>query len=212
MTEPTNDIQAPVQTKKTAPDDNGANAGGDTGIREGGEDAGGETSSPEPLSGAGPVLPPQNKGVDKHVHPPILPPAPPTGSIGEGILSDVDAVAMAETPETLAPHFGIVGIQRLFVEREDNVIHFAALPVEGLEGEPIVFDIQCGDPREEGVNGLTTMTLLRAALHALRTYEKGPMACEENARAINHINAGLGILCQRAADREERGVIGTLKV
>lgn len=48
-----------------------------------------------------------------------------------------------------------------------------------------------------------------AAIDRLEYYQDSPFACDENEKAINHLNAARNRLTERTADREARGVEGT---
>lgn len=63
-----------------------------------------------------------------------------------------------------------------------------------------------------GVNGITHEALLAVLLDRLDGFQAGPYACEENARAREHIHQALDWLKQRTLAREARGVEGTHSV
>jgi hypothetical protein len=135
----------------------------------------------------------------------------------EEAIAKVKETEFTEAPESLAPHYGELGFQKLLVAAGALTVgggthSFIAIPADDkLKGEGISLHFQDGIPAEVGVNGLSNETVLRAVLNRLRAFQKGEFACEENAQAINRINDALSILCKRTADRKARGVEGTLK-
>jgi len=58
-------------------------------------------------------------------------------------------------------------------------------------------------------NGAFVESVIKAALGRLQFYQESQFACEENALAIGHLAAALGILNDRTANREKRAVEGT---
>lgn len=70
---------------------------------------------------------------------------------------------------------------------------------------------QDGPIPERGVNGITQEVLLAIVKDRLDGFQSGPFACEENAKALEHINAAIEVLHSRTRDRMSRGVEGTLK-
>lgn len=63
-----------------------------------------------------------------------------------------------------------------------------------------------------GVNGLTHEVLLAVVADRLRSFQKGPYACRENALALTHIEDALHWLQHRTMARMRRGVEGTHQV
>ena len=68
---------------------------------------------------------------------------------------------------------------------------------------------QNGPIKENGVNGLTQETLAAIIIDRLRSFQKGPFACEENQEALANFESGLEILQRRTKRRIARGVEGT---
>ncbi len=60
-----------------------------------------------------------------------------------------------------------------------------------------------------GVNGLTQEVLLSICADRLRSFQKGPYSCKENACALTHIEEAQHWLQQRTIARMRRGVEGT---
>jgi len=58
-------------------------------------------------------------------------------------------------------------------------------------------------------NGAFVEEVLGACRDRLVTYQDSPFACEENAEALEHINAALEALAERQRNRQARGVAGT---
>ena len=65
-----------------------------------------------------------------------------------------------------------------------------------------------GENRQEP-NGAFVETVIAMAGDRLVYYQGGEFACEENAKAIEHLRDALKALKSRTADREKRGVEGT---
>lgn len=70
---------------------------------------------------------------------------------------------------------------------------------------------QKGAINEEGVNGVTHEILLAIVEHRLLCFQNGPYACEENAKALEHVAAALDVLKERTLKRIARGVEGTMQ-
>lgn len=70
---------------------------------------------------------------------------------------------------------------------------------------------QNGPIGENGVNGLTHEALLEIVADRLRSFQKGPYSCKENACALTHIEEAQHWLQQRTIARMRRGVEGTHK-
>lgn len=91
----------------------------------------------------------------------------------------------------------------------------ASCPFVGRYGKPsdhttILF--QNGAIPEAGVNGVTQEALLAIVIDRLEAFQRGPFACEENARALQYATGALEWLKMRTRARMERGVEGTHKV
>ncbi len=72
---------------------------------------------------------------------------------------------------------------------------------------PII--LQRGPIKEVGVNGITHEAMLAIIIDRLRSYQKGPFACEANAFALSHCQSALLELQKRTRARIARGVEGT---
>jgi hypothetical protein len=125
-----------------------------------------------------------------------------------------DYAEYAETPESKAAHFGMVGFQKLYVKPEaltigNGTYDFIAVPNGAdYEGDILHLKFQNGIPAEVGINGFSNETVLRAVLNRLRSFQKGDFHCEENNIAISNINAALSALCGRTAERMKRNAEG----
>lgn len=64
-------------------------------------------------------------------------------------------------------------------------------------------------PDRQEPNGVFVETVIAAAAGRLEFYQASRFACEENAKALEHLKAALEILDSRTKKREERGVEGT---
>ena len=60
-------------------------------------------------------------------------------------------------------------------------------------------------------NGAFVEDVIKAAVRRLEFYQQGPFACDENASAIGFLYAAIDRLMQRTAEREARGVEGTME-
>lgn len=69
----------------------------------------------------------------------------------------------------------------------------------GFSCLPVIF--QKGPITEHGPNGVTMEALLAIAMHRLEGYQAGPCACQENARALFHLNEALEALQSRTRKR-----------
>lgn len=76
--------------------------------------------------------------------------------------------------------------------------------------EVILF--QNGPIAEVGVNGITQEALLAIVADRLRSFQKGPFACRENALALTKIEEAMHWLHSRTLARMQRGVEGTNQV
>lgn len=71
---------------------------------------------------------------------------------------------------------------------------------------------QNGPIAEAGVNGITQEVLLAIVIDRLRSFQRGPYACRENALALTKIEEAMLWLQKRTLDRMKRGVEGTSKI
>lgn len=71
---------------------------------------------------------------------------------------------------------------------------------------------QHGPIKENGVNGVTNEVLLCIVIDRLRGFQSSKFACEENADALAHLEAGFAALEKRTRNREQRQVEGTHEV
>lgn len=75
-----------------------------------------------------------------------------------------------------------------------------------------VISFQNGPIKEVGINGVTQEALLAIIIDRLRSFQKGPFSCKENACALTHVEEALHWLQQRTIDRMRRGVEGYNKI
>lgn len=68
---------------------------------------------------------------------------------------------------------------------------------------------QNGPIKENRVNGITGEALIAIEIDRLRSFQKGPYSCRENAIALTHFEEGLMWLQRRTTERIKRGVEGT---
>lgn len=60
-------------------------------------------------------------------------------------------------------------------------------------------------------HGVCDQDLLEIVRDRLRAFQAGPMACNENARALMYVEQALIQMNMRIEDRIERGVLGTME-
>lgn len=77
----------------------------------------------------------------------------------------------------------------------------------GPERQTILF--QNGPIAKFGVNGVTQEVLMAICIDRLRSFQKGPFACRENAIALTKLEESLMWLQRRTIERMRRGVEGT---
>ncbi len=86
--------------------------------------------------------------------------------------------------------------------------HHYAVDIDGGEiGLDLHF--QNGAIAEAGVNGVTQEVLLAVVIDRLRSFQKGPYACRENALALTKLEEAQHWLHHRTLARMRRGVEGT---
>ena len=69
---------------------------------------------------------------------------------------------------------------------------------------------QCGPRNVSGSeNGVLDGDLLEIVRDRLSCFQAGEFACEENAKALQHVEEALMWMAQRAHNRHQRGVLGT---
>lgn len=76
-------------------------------------------------------------------------------------------------------------------------------------GATVELLFQNGPIKEVGVNGITHEALLAILIDRLRSFQRGPYACRENALALTRIEEALHWLKHRTRARMARGVEGT---
>lgn len=69
---------------------------------------------------------------------------------------------------------------------------------------------QQGLPQDAGVNGCRVEHVIDLAVERLRMYQAGPLACTENAEAIESLGHAQAALQARMRRRVEQGVINTM--
>jgi hypothetical protein len=68
---------------------------------------------------------------------------------------------------------------------------------------------QNGSIKDADVNGVTNEALLAVAIDRLRSFQAGPLSCQDNAKALRCCEDALMWLQHRTLDRLRRGVLGT---
>lgn len=78
-------------------------------------------------------------------------------------------------------------------------------------GSSIDIGFQQGGIKENGVNGVQSEHLIAIVLDRLRSFQKGPFPCRENALAITKLEEAQMWLHSRTVERLRRGVEGRVK-
>ena len=92
-------------------------------------------------------------------------------------------------------------------EHPSGVPHHYSLKISN--GPITQLNFQNGPIAEVGVNGITQEALLAVVLDRLRSFQKGPYACRENALTITKIEEGMLWLHSRTLARMRKGIEGT---
>lgn len=80
------------------------------------------------------------------------------------------------------------------------------------------WDVHCqvhfqhGPVKDCGVNGITNEALMAIVIDRLRSFQRGPFACRENALALTNLEQSMMWLHKRTLDRVRRGVEGKHEV
>ena len=91
-----------------------------------------------------------------------------------------------------------------------NHEYVITIPANGkFPGGTVPISFQNGPIAEAGVNGVTQEALLAICIDRLRSFQKGPYACRENALALTKMEEAQMWLLQRTRARMARGVEGT---
>ncbi len=69
---------------------------------------------------------------------------------------------------------------------------------------------QSGFPGDVGFNGCRVEDVLELAIDRLNQYQRGPLACVENAEAIRCLHEAIHALTLRIRRRQEQGVFNTM--
>lgn len=106
-----------------------------------------------------------------------------------------------EDPQFGAPHSFLVVPKEIQDKKENEITGYAGY-----------VHFQEGPIKEYGVNGIANEDALVMVLVRLEGFQKTQFACEENAQAIEHIEAALKVLRERTNKRATRNVEGTSQV
>lgn len=92
---------------------------------------------------------------------------------------------------------------------------FDASTNPAAEGEDdkskLVILLQNGVIPEVGINGVTVEDLLSACIFVFEGFQSGKFACEENVKALFHMNAARDVIRARLSRRQAEGTEGTLE-
>jgi hypothetical protein len=78
---------------------------------------------------------------------------------------------------------------------------------DGCEATGLRISWQFG-PIGQRFNGASVEVVIRAAIMRLDQFQAGPMRCDENRKALEHLHAALAELDNRTRERYRRGVMG----
>src|SRR5580658_9303950 len=81
---------------------------------------------------------------------------------------------------------------------------------EVVEKEFIRIVFQSGLPKDVGINGCRVEDVLTLAFDRIEQYQNGPLACEENERALYGLKFAMRALEERIRRRQEQGVLNTM--
>jgi hypothetical protein len=81
---------------------------------------------------------------------------------------------------------------------------------ELIETDFIAVVFQNGFPSQVGINGCRVEDVIELAVRRLDQFQAGPLACEENERALRHLHGALEALQERLRRRQEQGVLNTM--
>lgn len=84
---------------------------------------------------------------------------------------------------------------------------YPSITPDGCEAEGMAIRWQQG-PIGASFNGASVEVVIRAAIQRLDWFQAGPMRCEQNREAIEHLHGALAALDARTRDRHQRGVLG----
>ena len=107
-----------------------------------------------------------------------------------------------------APHTFAILESNLAVEKTDEVDEDGNLCCEA-EGFATLIHFQEGPIKEVGVYGVSNEDLIIMVVCRLDHFQNSAYKCEENAKAIEHLNAALDALSERTNKRNVRCVEGT---
>ncbi|BEG72462.1 hypothetical protein RVBP21_0900 [Pseudomonas phage BRkr] len=97
--------------------------------------------------------------------------------------------------------------KRIVISGFDASTNKAAEPSDNkLE---LVILLQNGVIPEVGINGVTVEDLLTASIIVFEGFQSGKFACEENAKALFHMNAARELIRARLERRQAQGTEGT---
>jgi len=91
---------------------------------------------------------------------------------------------------------------------EITIPDLASNPSLSMESEVLTILFQQGTVTDNGLNGVTHEALLAVVIDRLRSFQKGPYACRENALALTHLEESLHWLQQRTLRRVRAGIEG----
>lgn len=76
----------------------------------------------------------------------------------------------------------------------------------------LLLQFQNGPVKENGVgvNGITHEALLAVLIDRLQGFQAGPYKCQENAKALDHLQTALEWLNERTTRRDHAGIEGTM--
>lgn len=106
-----------------------------------------------------------------------------------------------------SPHGDLV-VRALDGPGSGGAHHVYAISPDGNDSQTQLVVFQSGPVAEVGPNGLTNESLLAIVRDRFRDFQSGPFPCDENERALFHVDVALGWLEDRTKKRLGRGVEG----
>ncbi len=94
----------------------------------------------------------------------------------------------------------------------NHVYHVNWMPLnleDNRAPNAVTINFQNGPIAEFGINGVTQEALMAICIDRLRSFQKGPYSCRENAVALTKLEESLMWLQRRTIERMRRGVEGT---
>ena len=111
--------------------------------------------------------------------------------------------------ETIQKENNLNDVYRVGDEGPGGAYHEYAICKAGTQEKVMTVFYQKGPRNEEGsYSGCLDGDLLECVRDRMKSFQAGPFASEYNARVLEHVEAALQALNDRAVERANRGVLG----